>query len=69
MNLPSDPPSPTTAADILRTVQLKLTRIEVGGCSCNTKAPDLKYHMRECHYRLAHEASVLLEAFKLMKDA
>ncbi len=41
-------------------IQTKLTRIQVGGCTCMTKTPVLQHHDEGCHYRLASEIAVLL---------
>jgi hypothetical protein len=32
-----------------------LTRLTVGGCTCMTKTPELKYHADDCQYRMATE--------------
>lgn len=47
-------------ADGMRAADAKLTRIQVGGCTCDTKTPELKHHSERCHFRLASEASALL---------
>jgi hypothetical protein len=46
--------------EVVQAVQQKLTRIMVGGCTCMTKTPELRYHNERCHFRLASEASALL---------
>ena len=48
--------SPTSLADELFS---KLTQIQVGGCTCGTKTPVIKYHAERCHYRLASEIELL----------
>lgn len=35
----------------------RLFRAQVGGCTCLTKTPELRYHDAQCHYRLFSEAS------------
>lgn len=38
----------------------KLIRMQVGGCTCNTKSPELRFHDERCTYRLACEVQDLL---------
>jgi hypothetical protein len=45
---------------VIQAAQDKLTRIMVGGCTCNTKTPELRFHSERCHFRLASEASEAL---------
>lgn len=44
-------------------VESKLIKIIVGGCTCSTKTPELRYHDSRCHFRLASEAMQLLDGF------
>jgi hypothetical protein len=32
-----------------------LSRLQLGGCTCNTKTPELRFHAEDCKYRLASE--------------
>lgn len=41
-------------------IRKRLTSLQVGGCTCLTKTPELKYHKETCHYRLASEIESLL---------
>lgn len=56
----SNAPEAQTAHTI--NMESKLLAIMVGGCTCLTKTPELKYHAERCHYRLASEALALLPA-------
>ncbi len=38
----------------------RLTKLQVGGCTCDTKTPELTYHDKRCTYRLAAEIEALL---------
>lgn len=37
-----------------------LHRLQLGGCICMTKTPELKYHAEDCQYRLASEIEAAL---------
>ncbi len=50
----------SSAVPSLAAMTEKLTSIQIGGCTCNTKRPDIEYHDARCHYRLASEIEVLL---------
>ena len=57
-------PSPQPLEDVIVGPRLevisRLTRIQIGGCTCDVKHPDLDLHAENCHYRLAAEAENLL---------
>lgn len=40
----------------------KLQQLQVGGCTCLTKTPELQFHAPGCRYRLAREIGLLLSA-------
>lgn len=42
-------------------IDRRLARLQVGGCTCMTKTPELKYHDERCTYRLASEIAILLD--------
>lgn len=35
-----------------------LMKIAVGGCTCETKTPNLEWHDERCHYRIAEQAII-----------
>ena len=37
----------------------KLSKLMIGGCTCLTKTPDIKFHKENCTYRLAREVEAL----------
>lgn len=40
-----------------------LSHLQIGGCTCNTKTPELRFHSEDCRYRLAAEIErTLLDA-------
>ena len=39
----------------------RLLEAGVGGCSCDTKPPELRYHSPICHFRLHEEARAEIE--------
>ena len=41
-------------------IHKKLDMLEVGGCTCQCKSPEIQYHAERCHYRLASEIRSLL---------
>ena len=41
-------------------IQKRLINLQVGGCTCMTKTPDIQYHNERCTYRLATEIERLL---------
>jgi hypothetical protein len=53
--------------EAIRAAGDKLLQIEVGGCTCLTKTPELEHHDARCHYRLAAEASQFLAAAELVR--
>lgn len=42
-------------------ISKRLTMLMVGGCTCQTKTPELQYHDERCTYRLAAELSDLIQ--------
>ena len=40
----------------------RVTRQLVGGCTCMTKTPELRYHHLDCKYRVMAEVSAVLDA-------
>jgi hypothetical protein len=55
-------PDNPTAADL--PLNERLLRVSLGGCSCLTKAPDIKWHDQFCHYRVCVEALEEIERLK-----
>jgi hypothetical protein len=49
-----------SAIEPAKGVQERLTKLQVGGCTCDTKTPELKYHADRCVYRLAAEIQMIL---------
>ena len=47
---------------IMDQIYSKLVRLQVGGCTCGTKTPDIQFHHERCTYRLASEIAVLLDS-------
>ena len=40
----------------------KLLYIQIGGCNCSTKTPNIEFHAEDCRYRLAVEIESMLKA-------
>lgn len=50
----------TTNADLPE----RLLKAIMGGCTCSTKSPDLKWHDPVCHYRLFVESLGEIEMWR-----
>ena len=45
-----------------------LAKLTVGGCTCMTKTPELKYHAPDCQYRVASEIMLMIDPGKPRPD-
>jgi hypothetical protein len=45
----------------VRLAEDRLSKILVGGCTCDTKSVELQEHAERCHFRLASEALEALQ--------
>ena len=43
--------------------RMLLTKLQVGGCTCLTKTPEIQWHAEDCQYRLATEIDDMLATF------
>lgn len=50
----------TLSRETITQVNDLLTRLQVGGCTCLTKTPDIRHHDARCTYRLASEVHNLI---------
>lgn len=53
---------PAQPASVAEAVRTRLIQIQVGGCTCDTKTPEIECHDKRCHYRLSEEIMQLLAA-------
>lgn len=42
-------------------LQQKLMAIQIGGCTCDMKSPEIQHHAPLCHYRVFSEAQGMLQ--------
>lgn len=45
-------------------LEKQILSIAVGGCTCNTKSPDLTFHAPHCHYLKASNALGMVEELR-----
>lgn len=51
----------TMTKELWGAARSKIISIMIGGCNCDTKTNEVKYHKERCPYRLAAELDILIE--------
>ena len=54
-------PEPVAWEQITKNIHTMLIRLQVGGCTCDTKSPTLDFHDVRCVYRQAAEVAGVLD--------
>lgn len=54
-------PEPVAWEQITKNIHAMLIRLQVGGCTCDTKSPTLDFHDARCVYRQAAEVAGVLD--------
>jgi hypothetical protein len=49
------------ADDLSDKIREKLMRLQLGGCTCGTKTPNIEHHDENCVYRIAAEIGLMLK--------